>query len=112
MTAPGLGAADTARIYAVADAGALTDLAAVFQDGTVDVFAQEVTPLDAPILQVPSRSRVEMEIRKPHPGLIQFVALLPDGGEFIMREIEHHGRAHVEATRGAETDEIPENWIW
>lgn len=42
MTAPGAGAADTVRIYAVIDGGNLTDLAAVFQDGTVDIFAQEV----------------------------------------------------------------------
>ena len=42
MTAPGSGAADHVRIYAVIDGGTLTDLAAVFQDGTVDIFAQEV----------------------------------------------------------------------
>ena len=42
MTAPGAGAADHVRIYAVIDGGSLTDLAAVFQDGTIDVFAQEV----------------------------------------------------------------------
>lgn len=41
-TAPGAGAANTVRIYAVVDGGSLTDLAAVFQDGTVDIFAQEV----------------------------------------------------------------------
>ncbi len=41
-TAPGAGAANTVRIYAVVDGGSLTDLAAVFQDGTVDLFAQEV----------------------------------------------------------------------
>jgi len=42
MTAPGAGAANHVRIYAVVDGGSLTDLAAVFQDGTVDIFAQEV----------------------------------------------------------------------
>ena len=42
MTAPGAGIANTVRIYAVVDGGSLTDLAAVFQDGTVDIFAQEV----------------------------------------------------------------------
>jgi len=42
ITAPGAGAANTVRIYAVVDGGGLTDLAAVFQDGTVDLFAQEV----------------------------------------------------------------------
>ena len=42
MAAPGAGAANTVRVYAVVDGGSLTDLAAVFQDGTVDIFAQEV----------------------------------------------------------------------
>ena len=42
MSAPGAGAANTVRVYAVVDGGSLTDLAAVFQDGTVDIFAQEV----------------------------------------------------------------------
>jgi len=42
MTAPGAGAANRVRVYAVIDGGSLTDLAAVFQDGTVDLFAQEV----------------------------------------------------------------------
>ena len=42
MAAPGAGAANSVRIYAVVDGGSLTDLAAVFQDGTIDNFAQEV----------------------------------------------------------------------
>ncbi|MAH50452.1 hypothetical protein CMI37_31815 [Candidatus Pacearchaeota archaeon] len=42
ISAPGAGATDKVRIYAVVDGGSLTDLAAVFQDGTVDIFAQEV----------------------------------------------------------------------
>ena len=42
VSAPGAGGANTARIYAVVDGGSLTDLEAVFQDGTTDVFAQEV----------------------------------------------------------------------
>ncbi len=42
MSAPGAGAANTVRIYAVIDGGTLTDLAAVFQDSTIDLFAQEV----------------------------------------------------------------------
>jgi hypothetical protein len=41
MAAPGAGAADTVRIYAAVDGGSLTDLEAVFQDGTVVEFAQE-----------------------------------------------------------------------
>ena len=42
MTAPGAGAANHVRIYAEADGGALTDLSAVFQDGTIVDFAEEV----------------------------------------------------------------------
>jgi hypothetical protein len=41
MSAPGAGAADHVRIYAVADGGGLTDLAAIFQSGDAQVFAQE-----------------------------------------------------------------------
>lgn len=39
--APGNPPADKVYVYAVVDGGSLTDLAAKFQDGTVDIFAQE-----------------------------------------------------------------------
>jgi len=42
IAAPGAPAGDKVRVYAVVGGGSLTDLAAVFQDGTVDIFAQEV----------------------------------------------------------------------
>lgn len=42
MSAPGAGAANHVRIYAEDDGGGLTDLSAVFQDGTVVDFAEEV----------------------------------------------------------------------
>lgn len=41
MVAPGAPAADRVRIYAVVDGGAKTDLAATFQSGAAQVFAQE-----------------------------------------------------------------------
>lgn len=41
MSAPGAGAANSVRIYAVVDGGFKTDLAAIFQDGVAQIFAQE-----------------------------------------------------------------------
>ncbi len=111
MAAPGAGGANTARIYAVVDGGALTDLAAVFQDGTVDIFAQEVTALDSPIFTHPSRTKVEVELRKPHAGKEQFVAIFPDGKEFVLREFHHHTPDKVAASMGAEAP-APAGWLF
>lgn len=41
MAAPGAGAADTVRLYAVVDGGSKTDGAAIFQSGAVQTWAQE-----------------------------------------------------------------------
>lgn len=41
IAAPGAGAADKVRIYPVVDGGSKTDLAAIFQSGAAQVFAQE-----------------------------------------------------------------------
>lgn len=41
MAAPGAGAANTVRIYAVVDGGAKTDLSAIFQSGAAQIAAQE-----------------------------------------------------------------------
>lgn len=90
MAAPGQGAANTARIYAFEGGGdALTDLAAVFQDGTVDVFAQESTDPDSPIFQFPDDTLLALTLRKPDRKTIQFVATFPDGREFVMRELRY-----------------------
>ena len=89
MAAPGAGAANTARIYAVVDGGTLTDLAAVFQDGTVDIFAQESTDPDSPIFQFPDNTELKTIMRKPDRKTIQFVTQFPDGREFVMREIRY-----------------------
>lgn len=90
MGAPGAGAANTVRIYAFEGAGdALTDLCAVFQDGSIDVFAQEVTEPDSPIFQYPDATELVMTMRKPDRKTIQFVATFPDGRDFVMREIRY-----------------------
>ena len=65
IAAPGAGAANTARIYAVVGGDTLTDLAAVFQDGSVDIFAQEVTEPDSPIFQFPDNTELKTIMRKP-----------------------------------------------
>lgn len=89
MTAPGAGAANTARIYAVVGGDTLTDLAAVFQDGTVDIFAQEATEPDSPIFEFPDNTELKTFMRKPDRRTIQFVSVFPDGREFVMREIRY-----------------------
>jgi len=111
MVAPGAGAADTARIYAVDDGGGLTDLCAVFQDGTVDIFAQETTPLDSPIFTYSSGTGLGYEIVKPHPGLIQFVVVFPNGETFVMREIEYHDAEKIAANMGCTSDVLPDGWL-
>ena len=110
MAAPGAGAADHVRVYALEDGGGLTDLAAVFQDGTVDVFAQEVTPLDAPIFRYPSRTEGRLVLRKPHPGLQVIEMVFPDDTNFILHEIEHHDTDKIRASVGSEGP-LPADWF-
>lgn len=111
MTAPGAGAADTVRIYAVVDGGGLTDLNAVFQDGTVDTFAQETTPLDSPIFTESSGTELTYKMVKPHPGLIQFVVEYPSGERFVMREIEYHDAEKIAANVGCDSTKLPDGWV-
>ncbi|KKN41646.1 hypothetical protein LCGC14_0721210 [marine sediment metagenome] len=110
IAAPGAGAANTARIYAFEGGGALTDLVAVFQDGSTDMFAQETTALDSPIFTYPSETEVRYILRKPHPGLQQFGALFPNGDFFVMRELEHHDAAKIAATTGS-LGPLPTDWV-
>jgi len=107
--APGAGAANEARMYAIVDGGTLTDMACVFQDGTVDIFAQEVTPLDAPHLTESSGSVGKMVMRKPHPGHIKFVMRFASGGEFVVKEIEYHDKDLIEANVGCDAP-LPADW--
>ena len=110
IAAPGAGAANTARIYAVEDGGNLTDLCAVFQDGTVDIFAQETTPLDSPIFTQASGATVTTQMRKPHPGLIQFGYVFPNKEFFVDREIEYHDADKIAANVGCISSILPYGW--
>ena len=107
--APGAGAANTARIYSIVDGGGLTDLAAVFQDGTVDIFAQESTPLDSPIFTYPSGTEVRIVMRKPHPGKQVFEMVYPGGEAFVLREIEHYDVDQIAASVGS-VGSLPGDW--
>uniref|UniRef100_A0A6H1ZEW1 Tail protein n=1 Tax=viral metagenome TaxID=1070528 RepID=A0A6H1ZEW1_9ZZZZ len=109
-TAPGAGAADTARIYAIVDGLALTDLAAVFQDGTVDIFAQEVTPLDAPTFVNPSGTVLKVMLKKEHAGVVKIVAVFPDGREFDLKHFEYHDPVKIDANKGCDKP-IPADWF-
>jgi len=110
MTAPGAGAANTARIYAVVGGDTFTDLAAVFQDGTVAIFAQETTPLDSPLFTEPSGTEVKYVMKKPHPGLIQFIAKYPDGRIHVLQEIQYHDADKIAANKGASAP-LPQGWF-
>jgi len=109
MAAPGAGAANTARVYAVVN-GVLTTLAAVFQDGTVDVFATEATPLDAPILTYPSGTEAKVMLKKGHPGLVTLVAKFPNGKEFVMKEFHYHNADKIAANKGCDSP-LPTDWF-
>jgi len=89
IAAPGALGADLVGIYAVVGGDTLTDLAAVFQDGTVDIFAQEATEPDSPIFQFPDMTDLKLQLRKPDRKTVQFAAIFPDGREFIMRELRY-----------------------
>ncbi|MCK4414914.1 MAG: hypothetical protein KAY32_15375 [Candidatus Eisenbacteria sp.] len=109
MTAPGAGGAFTARVYAVQDGGSLTDLCAVFQDGTVDIFAQETTPLDSPIFTQPSGTIVSLVLKKEHPGSMKMVAVFSGGEEFVLREVQYHDADKIAASVGCEHP-LPKDW--
>lgn len=111
MSAPGAGAANTARIYALEGAGdQLTDLCAVFQDSTVVVFAEEATPLDSPILTQPSQTEVKVFQMKPHPGLIEILIKYPDGKTFPLKKIEYHDADKIAANTGCDAP-LPKDWF-
>lgn len=50
------------------------------------------------------------EQRKPHPGLIQFVIVYPNGDFYIWREIQFHDADKVAQNIGA-TGSLPVNWL-
>ncbi|KKN38048.1 hypothetical protein LCGC14_0757600 [marine sediment metagenome] len=107
--APGAGAANEARMYAAVN-GALTTMNAVFQDGTVDTFATEVTPLDSPIFRYPSNTIGQLRMRKPHPGSQVFEMVFPDGSTFTLKQYEHHDYDKIAADKGSEGP-LPADWV-
>ena len=109
-TAPGAGSANSVRIYAVVDGGSRTDLAAVFQDGTVDIFAQETTEPDDPIITSDSRTRVKWEVRKPHPGLVELGIVFPDDRFQAIRTWQYHDTDKIGWVKGAEGP-LPADWF-
>ncbi|KKK81772.1 hypothetical protein LCGC14_2810110, partial [marine sediment metagenome] len=108
--APGAGAANEIRMYGIVDGGSLSDMACVFQDGTVDIFAQEVTPLDSPIFRYPSNTVGQLRMRKPHPGSQIFEMVFPDGSVFTLKELEHHDFDKIAADQGSEGP-LPADWL-
>lgn len=109
VDAPGAGAADTVRIYAIEGGGALTDLAAVFQDGTVDIFAQETTePTDA-VVAAPDETVGTLVVVRPHPGTVQLVARIPGFGDWVISEKEFHAEEKIGWVQGAEKP-LPVDW--
>lgn len=109
MAAPGAGAANTARVYAVEDGGTLTDLVAVFQDGSTDVFAQETTDVNAPQFRYPSGTVVTTQLRKPHAGIVRIVTVYPDGTEQVIEEHQYRDPVRVAANVGADGP-LPAGW--
>lgn len=109
-TTPGT-SANAVRVVATKGADNLTDLKAVFQDGTIDIFAQETTPLDAPVFTKPSGSIGSLVMIKPHPGLVQYVMQWPDGSRMILKEVEYHDADKIAANRGTESNKLPDGWL-
>ena len=111
MSAPGAGAADHVRIYAEDDGGGLTDLSAVFQDGTIVDFAEEVTPLDAPIHVSPSGTPVTLRFMKPHPGISEIVAVFPGGGTHRLWRAKFHDAEKIAANTPGSDAPLPIDWL-
>ena len=108
---PDVGGANTARVYAFEGAGdGLTDLCAVFQDGTIDVFAEEATSLDSPRFTTPSGTPMSVKLRKDHPGLVSVVAVFPDGQEMPLKHFEYHDADKVAANVGCDNP-LPADWL-
>ncbi len=49
------------------------------------------------------------EIRKPHPGLIQFCVVFPDGDHWVWRQVELHDAEKVASNTGA-LAALPSGW--
>jgi len=110
MSAPGAGAANTARIYAEVGGDTLTDLSAVFQDGTVVDFAEEATAPDAPVMRYPDGTEVKTVLRKRHPGEWQIAAVFPDGTEWLLGNRTRYFKPEKIAMNKGAAGALPENW--
>ena len=109
IAAPGAGSSNTVRIYAIVDGGTLTDLAAVFQDGTVDIFAQETTEATDAVVAAPDETVGSVVVVRPHPGTVQLVARIPGYGDWIISEKEFHAEETIGWTQGA-AEALPVDW--
>lgn len=65
-----------------------------------------ITPRD-----IPSGTEFTWELRKPHPGLLQFVIVFPGGDHWVWREVEFHDTSKVGANQGAEVGFVPVDWL-
>ena len=110
MAAPGAGAANTHRMYALEGAGdALTDSLMVYQDGSTDKFAEETTPDNSPLFATPSGTPLLVRLRKDHPGQVRIVAIFPSGEEFDLKCHEFHDAKKIAANLGCESP-LPQGW--
>lgn len=64
-----------------------------------------VTPRDKP-----SGTVFTWELRKPHPGLVQFVIVFPGGDYWVWREIEFHDQTKINSNSGA-LGSLPRDWV-
>ena len=109
MAAPGAGVADTVRIYAFLGGGALTDLCAVFQDATVDCFAQEVTAPGDAVIAAPDETVGTVVIKRPHPGTVQLVVRVPGFDDWNISEKEFHNEEKISWSGNSEKT-LPVDW--
>lgn len=100
----------SAFVYSVDGTDNLTDLCAIFNDGSIDIFAQESTELDSPIFRYSSNTELKLIIRKPTPAIIQFVAVFPDSTEYVLKELQYHSTEKINANIGAE-NKLPDDWF-
>jgi len=109
VNAPGAGAANTVRIYAVEGGDTLTDLSAVFQDGTVAIFVEESTQPGDAIVAAPSGTQWYGYINRPNPGVVEIVAVVPGYGNIVLRRVEFHNEDKISWVQGAE-GALPAGW--
>ena len=50
------------------------------------------------------------EVRKPHPGVIQFVIVFPGGDYYVWREVQFHDTDKIATNVGA-TGSLPKDWF-